>query len=112
MLKNLKTIRESKGLSQKDLGTMIGVEQQTISGYESISDPSSEILCKLADCLQTNADYLLGRTESEAETGAFHEYELSTTENLIVQEYRDQDALGKELIENTLKTLHLMSKTK
>ena len=90
MLKNLKAIREKKNLSQKELGTLIGVEQQTISGYEKDRDPSCEVLIMLANCLDTSTDYLLGRTDNPLPPNRMHEYELDEAEEYIVRDFREQ----------------------
>lgn len=58
----IKELRETKGLSQKELAIELGVKQNTISQYEtSIKRPSYEILILLADFFDVSADYLLGR---------------------------------------------------
>lgn len=50
--KNVKEIRESKGLSQRELGELIGVKQQTIAQYESLIDaPKSVTVNKIANAL-------------------------------------------------------------
>ncbi|MBR6473989.1 MAG: helix-turn-helix transcriptional regulator, partial [Lachnospiraceae bacterium] len=35
MIKNLKSLRKEKGISQKSLGEVIGVSQQSINKYEN-----------------------------------------------------------------------------
>ncbi|WP_420314589.1 helix-turn-helix domain-containing protein [Anaerotignum propionicum] len=46
------------------LGIEVGVSQETISGYEiDKAVPPADMLVKLADCLNTSVDYLLGRTD-------------------------------------------------
>ncbi len=62
--KRIKELRESIGLSQKDLGGKLGVAQNTITGYETgKSNPSLETIFKLAIIFDTTADYLLGLTD-------------------------------------------------
>ena len=50
--KNVKEIRESKGLSQRELGELLGVKQQTIAQYEAlINAPKSVTVDKIAKAL-------------------------------------------------------------
>lgn len=62
-MENLRSIREAKRITQLQLSVEIGIAQETISAYENgKAMPSVDTLCKLADCLHTSTDYLLGRT--------------------------------------------------
>lgn len=61
--KRLKSLREDKDMSQKDLANAIGVSPSTIGMYESDKrTPDSEMLNRIADFFQVSVDYLLGRT--------------------------------------------------
>ena len=63
MLKNLKKLRQERGLSQAALGKLIGHSQQSVANYEiGINDPDLQTLIFLADYFDTSIDYLLGRT--------------------------------------------------
>jgi len=63
-MERLKQLRESKEMTQLRLGIELGVSQETISGYEiDKAVPPADMLIKLADCLDTSIDYLLGRTD-------------------------------------------------
>lgn len=63
-MRQLRKIREEKGVTQLRLSMEAGVAQETISGYErGKTMPSVETLCKLADFLGTSTDYLLERTD-------------------------------------------------
>ena len=64
-LKNLKTIREKKGITQIKLSIDIEVSQELISQYErGTTLPSPVNLIKLADYFNCSVDYLLGRTNN------------------------------------------------
>ncbi len=64
MAKRIKELRESKGLSQKDLADKFLVKQSVISKYErGVVNPSYDVLFKLAQVLDTTTDYLLGLTD-------------------------------------------------
>ena len=54
---NIKYFRKEKGLSQKELGEIIGVAQKQISQYESGSRlPSDDVKVRLARFFQTTVE--------------------------------------------------------
>lgn len=58
----LRSAREAKGLSQKDLADKAGFQPSAISHFENEGrSPSFANLRKLADALGVTVDYLLGR---------------------------------------------------
>ena len=62
---NLKKLRESRGLYQKDVAAAIGVDRTTYVKYErGDSEPSFQILDKLAQFFNVSVDYILGRDVS------------------------------------------------
>lgn len=61
----LKMLREDKDVTQKELGTAVGVSDRVIGYYESNDRfPKDENTLKaLADYFNVSVDYLLGRTD-------------------------------------------------
>ena len=60
--KRIKDMRLEKGMSQQELGDLIGVTKVSICGYENgTRTPSLDTFCILADIFETTTDYLLGR---------------------------------------------------
>ncbi|MHB9949470.1 transcriptional regulator [Clostridium botulinum] len=60
----LKELREEKELTQEELGKLLSVSRQTVSGYEAeIIEPNINNLVRLADIFNVSLDYLLGRTK-------------------------------------------------
>ena len=58
----VKVLRRARGLSQRDIGKMIGVTKVSVCGYENgTRTPSLESLELLADIFEVSTDYLLGR---------------------------------------------------
>lgn len=58
---NLKTIRKEKGYTQEELAIKLNVVRQTVSKWEKgLSVPDADMLCKIADVLETNLGELLG----------------------------------------------------
>lgn len=61
---NLKAIRTKRGITQKSLGTRLGVTPVTVGNWErGIRQPSFSLLLKIADILETSTDALLGRVQ-------------------------------------------------
>lgn len=82
----IKNLRESRKMTQVRLGIEISVTQETISGYEiGRIVPPADMLVKLADCLHTSTDYLLGRTNNSVPFGPAT---LSNIENDLLYHFR------------------------
>lgn len=63
----LKKLRKEKNLTQKQLASLIGVQNSVISFYEvGERVPSPEIIIKLATVLHVSSDYLLGIEKNES----------------------------------------------
>lgn len=59
----IKYLREQNNLTQKDLAAKADLSVGQLSRYETNDrKPDPEVLRKIVDALDTNADYLLGRT--------------------------------------------------
>ena len=57
----IKKIRIEKGITQEQLGEMIGVTTQAVSRWERGGTPDAEILPSIADVLGVSTDALFGR---------------------------------------------------
>jgi transcriptional regulator with XRE-family HTH domain len=73
---NMLLIRKKKGISQAELGKLIGTSGDVIGRYErgDIS-PSVEVVSKIADALEVSVDYLLGKTKMELDKQALKRLE-------------------------------------
>ena len=89
MLKNLKNLRKSAGVSQAELAKAIGTTQQNINKYENTDcNPSIEILTRLADYFHTSIDYLVGHCDDEYSVKDAFSPGLSENELRVMEEYR------------------------
>jgi len=60
-MERLKELRLEKGLTQVQLGKIIGFDGRTIGQYERrINEPDIKTIKKLCDFFEVSADYLLG----------------------------------------------------
>lgn len=65
-MEKLKELRKDKGISLKELGTVVGVAESTMSLYENGKrQPDYETLLKLAEYFGVTVDYLLRGSEEE-----------------------------------------------
>lgn len=64
----LKELRLEKGLYQKEVASILGVDRTTYSKYESgTSEPNFEMLLKISQLFNVTTDYLLGQTNEREE---------------------------------------------
>ena len=65
MVKNLRSLRESRGLSQEKLAELTGISKARIYTYETKTrEPDIEGLIVLSDFFDVTIDYLVGRDEA------------------------------------------------
>ena len=62
MANRIKDLREDRDMRQSDLAGAVGIDQRTISNYETgKTNPDSEALIRLANFFEVSIDYLVGR---------------------------------------------------
>lgn len=65
-MNRLRDLREDRDLKQIDVSTATGIDQRTLSNYETgKTNPDSFAIIKLCDFYNVSADYLLGREVEE-----------------------------------------------
>ena len=58
---NLKTLRKSRGMTQKELGQKVNLSKAVVSKYENgMGYPSFDVLIHIAQFFGVTTDYLLG----------------------------------------------------
>ncbi len=108
MVKNLRKLRTSRGISQQQLANVIGTSQQSINKYENHSvEPDIRTLMKLADLFGTTVDYLVGYVPHSAGEAPIDAPDLSDEESTLVRNYRrlsqeEQDSI-RLVVKNYLK---------
>ena len=64
--KRIKKLRLENGLTQRQLERMANIAPSSVSGYENgQKTPSIEVLCNIANALETSVDWLCGNLESK-----------------------------------------------
>ena len=93
MLKNIKILREEKGISQQALGDAIGMSQQSINKYENHNiEPDISILKKIFDYFRVSIDYIV-ETDIRNKAETTKEYNLNKTEYKIIISPKHQNSL-------------------
>lgn len=110
--KRIKDMRLEKGMSQQELGDLIGVTKVSICGYENgTRTPSLETFGILADIFETTTDYLLGREVSVVdEEGNEYIGSISKDDIEIIQELRHYPNLYAKLIKDVKRYVSLINK--
>lgn len=83
----LASMRQKHGLTQEELAELAEISQNSISRYErNLTDPTSEVIVKLAKALATSSDYLLGMTDNS--TLNLKSEDLETKEQEVITQWR------------------------
>lgn len=110
--KRIKELRIKKGLSQQQLGEIIGVTKVSICGYENGSRiPSLDIFEHMADLFGTTTDYLLGR-EVMIKNENSREFvgTMSQDDVNLITELRHYNNLYTKLTKDTKRYVNLVNK--
>lgn len=84
-------MRHRMNLNQQDLAAAMNVSRSTVAMWERGTEPSNEMLYKLADFFSVSIDTLLGRPESSSTP--------QSTENIeILDKFNSLDDHGKKTV--------------
>ena len=68
--KRLRELRKENGYTIEQFADMVGISKSTLGYYENDKRmPDIEILARISNVLNVNADYLIGRTNTTAQKG-------------------------------------------
>ena len=88
-MRNLRLLREEKGVSQQKLADAIGSTQQAIHRYENGDyEPDIRTMSLLADYFNTSIDFLVGRTEIRKKIEPVETYALNYEETKLMDAVR------------------------
>lgn len=100
MIKNLRKLRESRGISQQKLADILGITQQSIYKYEKLKiEPDIGTLVLMADYFNTTVDYLIGHTPPDCP----EELELTKDEWALLRDYRQLSESERDSIQLVIK---------
>lgn len=105
MLKNLKLLRDEKGVSQQLLANVIGCSQQSINKYENHNiEPDIDTLIRIADYFETSVDFLIGHTEIRQKIEPVQTFSLNESEGNLLSSYRSLNQKQRRAIEGVIKS--------
>ena len=88
-MNRIKQLRREKGLSQKELGTLLNINVPTVSKYESEDvDISASKLRILSELFNTSIDYILCNDKKIAFISNNEDNNLSKREKKMLNEFR------------------------
>ena len=97
--KRIKEARENLGLTQSELGDLVGVTGSAITNYEKeTSHPKEAVMYKLFECLHVDANYLFQdvvKVPPKTNDVTISEYEH-------IKKYRSLDKAGQEHVDTVL----------
>jgi len=100
--KRLKTLRDERGFTKRQLVSHIPINYSTYANYESgFREPNAEVLQILSQYFDVSIDYLLGFSESrkKADNGAT----LTDNEYAYIDMYRRLDSHGRDMVDTVMK---------
>ena len=108
----IKNLRIEKGLSQEELGKIIGVSKVSICGYEKgTKNPNIEKLEKLVDTLDVSFDYVFGHDKSiVSDSSEEYHVKMSNEDIEIIKEIKLHSELYKKMIENPKRMIELIDR--
>ena len=99
MVKNLKKLRNEHNISQKQLGEILGISQQSINKYENHgNEPDIQTLINIANYFHISIDYLVGHTEIPHVIEHLQPHDLNDDEAYLIEQYRKLCSAEKDSI--------------
>jgi len=89
----LKHLRKSHNLTQKELGSHIGLSKAVISKYEnSLGYPTFDVLIQIADYFGVTTDYLLGTSKGKTiDVSSLSETQIEAVQRIIAEFNKDNN---------------------
>lgn len=105
----IKEAREQLGLTQTELGRLVGVTGSAITNYEKeTSHPKEQIIYKLMEQLNVDANYLF----QDVVKICSHQNDISMSEYNMIKKYRALDYEAKTMVDAVMKSAYEMSEAR
>ena len=103
IMKNLKLLRNQRGLSQQKLADILHISQQSVYEYENdITSPDIETLKNIADFFETSIDYVVGYTELPHKIEPTVKLSLNQDEAKLIQKYQNLSPKRRSVIHSVI----------
>ena len=97
-MKRIAELRKKYGLSQRELGELIGAAQNTVCNWENGKrDPDTETLNKIAKAFNVSTDYLLGFDKKPSP--------LKADDARLIKKYHRLSDANKQVVLNLVDSL-------
>ena len=110
--KRLKEARLKKGMSQEELGNLLGVSKVSICGYEKgTRTPTMENFLDLIEILDLEPDYVLGRDKTVvSETKREYKLKMADEDIQIIKELKNNRELYNKFTADPKRIVDLISR--
>ena len=103
VVKNLKYLRNQKGISQQQLAAVLGVSQQSVNKYENHNvEPDIATLVAMADYFGTTIDCMVGRCCDDVGHSAWDT--LTLEEKQLIADYRRLSKTERACVDAVIST--------
>lgn len=93
----IREARKSKGLTQEQLGSIIGVAKTTIAGYEKNREPTAANVGAIADALGVDVNFLFqDEIKNSSDSVCTETEELRSDEKQLIEDYNKLNSAGQE----------------
>jgi len=93
LIDRLRTLREQRGWSQRELARLCKIGESLIRKYESgLSEPSTTSLKLIAEALDVSADYLIGLVDEPR--GHLGDGQINADEKIVIDMLRQEGWVG------------------
>ena len=107
----IKKKRIELGLSQEELGDLVGVSKVSICGYEKGTRvPTLETFILLSDELKVNPQYLLGYDVEVVEEYTGYSIKMAREDIQIIRELKSRHELYNRILENPKRMIEYISR--
>jgi len=110
--KRLKEARLKKGMSQEELGNLLGVSKVSICGYEKgTRTPTMENFLDLIEILDLEPDYVLGRDKTVvSESKREYKLKMADEDIQIIKELKNNRELYNKFTTDPKRIVDLISR--
>lgn len=103
LIKRLKELRQSRGISQQQLADVAMVSQQSINKYENHNiEPDITTMIRIADYFEVSVDYLIGRSNIREMADEISVSDLNQTERKLVAGFQKLNNIQKKCVLNII----------
>ena len=109
MQERIRELRKSSGLTQQELGAVLGVAKNTVSQYETgRNTPNDDIKIAMANYFNVSMDYLMGKTDQsgfDSKTPSVFASQITADGITAIHTYSALSPANKKRVEDYIQML-------